>query len=97
MRLSSKIYTKPVFKARESVQARTRGTDFPGASRRKRRLVTSGETWRPLPRRELSERDGYDVLIGTNTHIVLPTGWVQEEHNVKAVLAGLGETGSAEY
>ena len=52
---------------------------------------TSGETWRPLPRREFSVRDDYDVLVGTNTHIVLPTGWVQEEHNVKAVLAGPGE------
>ena len=49
---------------------------------------TSDETWRPLPRREFSVRDDYDVLIGTNTHIVLPTGWVQEEHNVKAVLDG---------
>jgi len=55
---------------------------------------TSGETWRPLPRREFSVRDDYDVLIGTNTHIVLPTGWVQEEHNVKTVLAGPGEVES---
>ena len=52
---------------------------------------TSGETWRPLPRREFSVRDDYDALLGTNTHIVLPTGWVQEEHNVKAVLSGAGE------
>ncbi|MGM0632507.1 MAG: DUF6607 family protein [Pseudomonadota bacterium] len=51
----------------------------------------SGETWRPLPRREFSVRDDYDALIGTNTHIVLPTGWVHEQHNVKAVLAGPGE------
>src|SRR6056297_1429777 len=55
---------------------------------------TSGETWRPLPRREFSVRDDYDVLVGTNTHIVLPTGWVQEEHNVKTVLAGPGEVES---
>jgi len=52
---------------------------------------TSGETWRPLPRREFSVRDDYDALVGTNTHIVLPTGWVQEEHNVKASLSGTGE------
>ena len=52
---------------------------------------TSEKTWRPLPRREFSIRDDYDVLVGTNTHIVLPTGWVQEEHNVKAVLAEPGE------
>jgi len=47
---------------------------------------SSEETWRPLPRREFSVRDDYDVMIGSNTHIVLPTGWVQEEQNVKAVL-----------
>jgi len=52
---------------------------------------TSEETWRPLPRREFSVREDYDALVGTNTHIVLPTGWVQEEHNVKAVLGGPGE------
>jgi len=55
---------------------------------------TSDQTWRPLPRREFSVRDDYDVLIGSNTHIVLPTGWVQEEHNVKARLAGPGKVRS---
>ena len=52
---------------------------------------SSEETWRPLPRREFSVRDDYDVMIGSNTHIVLPTGWVQEEHNVKAVLDAAGK------
>jgi hypothetical protein len=56
-----------------------------------RSIWRSGETWRPLPRREFSVRDDYDVLIATNDHIILPTGWVQEEHNVKAVLAGPGD------
>ena len=56
-----------------------------------RSVWRSGETWRPLPRREFSVRDDYDVLIATNDHMILPTGWVQEEHNVKAVLAGPGE------
>lgn len=46
----------------------------------------SGETWRPLPRREWSVRDDYQVLAGTNRHSVLPTGWVQEENNLKLVL-----------
>jgi len=55
---------------------------------------SSEKTWRPLPRREFSVRDDYDVLIGTNTHIVLPTGWVQEEHNVKAVLEEPGVVAS---
>ncbi len=47
---------------------------------------TSAETWRPVPRRESSVRDDYDVLIGTNRHTITPTGWVQEEENLKTVL-----------
>jgi hypothetical protein len=46
----------------------------------------SGETYRPLPRREWSVRQDYQVLEGTNRHTILPTGWVQEENNLKAVL-----------
>lgn len=49
-----------------------------------------GETWRPLPRREYSVRDDYDALVGTNRHTVLPTGWVQEQRNLKVVLDGPG-------
>jgi hypothetical protein len=45
----------------------------------------SGETWRPLPRREWSVRDDYETLIGTNRHTIQPTGWIQEENNLKAV------------
>ena len=48
----------------------------------------SDETWRPLPRREFSVRNDYDVLIGTNRHTINPTGWVQEEENLKVVLNG---------
>ena len=46
----------------------------------------SGDTWRPLPRREWSVRKDYQVLIGTNRHTITSTGWVQEENNLKAVL-----------
>jgi hypothetical protein len=46
----------------------------------------SGETWRPLPRREWSIRKDYDVLIGSNRHTVTATGWVQEENNLKTRL-----------
>jgi len=46
----------------------------------------SGETWRPLPRREWSVRDDYQVLVGTNRHTIEPTGWLQEENNLKTVL-----------
>lgn len=46
----------------------------------------SADTWRPLPRRERSVRDDYQVLIGTNRHTIAATGWIQEENNLKAVL-----------
>jgi hypothetical protein len=46
----------------------------------------SGETWRPLPRREWSVRDDYQALIGTNRLTIHPTSWTQEEDNLKAVL-----------
>ena len=46
----------------------------------------SAPTWRPLPRREFSVRKDYQVLIGTNRHTITPTGWVQEEDNLKVVL-----------
>jgi hypothetical protein len=44
---------------------------------------TSGETWRPLPRREHTTRSDYDVLTGVNRHIITPGGWVHEQDNVK--------------
>ncbi len=46
----------------------------------------SGDTWRPLPRREWSVRKDYQVLLGTNRHTIDAMGWVQEENNLKAVL-----------
>ncbi|HEY4369398.1 MAG TPA: DUF6607 family protein [Steroidobacteraceae bacterium] len=46
----------------------------------------SRDTWRPLPRREWSVRDDYQLLLGTNRHTVGASGWVQEENNLKAVL-----------
>ncbi len=48
------------------------------------------ETWRPLPRREFSVRKDYDVLVGTNRHTITPTGWIQEEENLKVVLDDRG-------
>ncbi len=50
----------------------------------------SADGWRPLPRREFSVRDDYQVLIGSNRHIILPTGWVHEQHNNKVVLDAQG-------
>jgi hypothetical protein len=47
-------------------------------------------TWRPLPRREFSVRSDYQVLIGTNQHTITPTGWVQQEENLKVALDAEG-------
>lgn len=44
----------------------------------------SGNTLRPLPRREYTFRNDYQQLIATNRHTILPTGWVQEENNLKS-------------
>ena len=46
----------------------------------------SEETWRPLPRREFSIRDDYDVMVGNNIQTITPTGWVHEQNNKKVVL-----------
>jgi hypothetical protein len=50
----------------------------------------SSTTWRPLPRREFSVRKDYQVLVGTNRHTITPTGWVQQEENLKVVLDARG-------
>jgi hypothetical protein len=52
---------------------------------------TSGRTARPLPRRESSVRSDYQILEGTNRHVLTPTGWVQEEDNLKLVLDEQGQ------
>ncbi len=49
----------------------------------------SGDTARPLPRREWSVRKDYELLRGTNRHTVTATGWIQEENNLKDA-AGAG-------
>jgi hypothetical protein len=51
----------------------------------------SDETWRPLPRREWSVRNDYQVLLGTNRHTITPTGWTQEENNLKMALDETGK------
>jgi hypothetical protein len=55
----------------------------------------SGDTQRPLPRREWSVRDDYQTLIGTNRHTIDSTGWIQEENNLKAVLTAAREIDAA--
>jgi hypothetical protein len=36
-------------------------------------------------------RDDYQLLEGTNRHVILPTGWVQEEENLKRRLTAEAE------
>lgn len=50
-----------------------------------RSVWTSTETWRPLPRREYTKRDDYDVLIGINTITIDSTGWTHGQDNLKWV------------
>jgi hypothetical protein len=45
----------------------------------------SQTTNRPLPRRESSVRDDYDLLEGFNRHTISQYGWTQEEENWKKV------------
>ncbi len=51
----------------------------------------SDKTNRPLPRREYSVRDDYQVLSGYNRHTINRFGWVQEEENWKQQINSDGE------
>ena len=61
----------------------------------------SNETSRPLPRREASVRDDYDILKGINTITITPNGWTHEQSNKKFHIAKniiiAKETGLARY
>jgi len=46
---------------------------------------TSDLTWRPLPRREYTQRSDYNVLMAVNRHTIVPGGWTHEQDNTKAV------------
>lgn len=49
---------------------------------------TAPRTWRPLPRRDATTRDDYDVVNAINRHAITPDGWVHEQDNEKLVLQG---------
>lgn len=46
---------------------------------------TSERTWRPLPRREYSTRNDYQLLNVENRHTITPQGWTHEQDNTKVV------------
>jgi hypothetical protein len=56
---------------------------------------TGSATRRPLPRREHTVRSDYQALEGVNRHVILPTGWVHEQDNLKLVLDRAGRPDSA--
>jgi len=51
---------------------------------------TSDLSWRPLPRREYSQRSDYNVLMAVNRHTIVPGGWTHEQDNTKAMRDGDG-------
>ena len=44
---------------------------------------TSGESWRPLARRDAVRNPVYDRYRGVNRHALTPKGWVHEQDNAK--------------
>jgi hypothetical protein len=44
---------------------------------------TSGPTWRPLARRDAVRNPVYDRYLGTNRHVLTPSGWVHIQDNIK--------------
>ena len=48
--------------------------------------------WRPLPRRDATTRDDYDVVNAINRHAITPFGWVHEQDNSKVMLSGEPQT-----
>ncbi|MDF1738933.1 MAG: hypothetical protein P1U86_07225 [Verrucomicrobiales bacterium] len=48
-------------------------------------------TARPLPRREYTKRDDYEILLGVNRHAITPAGWVHGQDNLKKVISESGE------
>jgi hypothetical protein len=55
---------------------------------------TSERAWRPLPRREHTVRQDYDVMEGVHRIVLTPTGWLHEQNNWKRVADELGAGGT---
>ena len=65
---------------------------------------TSDLDWRPLPRREYTQRSDYNALSVVNRHSITPNGWTHEQDNTKVVRQGqatrelvVRETGFNDY
>ncbi|GIR92939.1 MAG: hypothetical protein CM15mP93_11260 [Thiotrichaceae bacterium] len=73
-------WSQTVFQVDDTPRYESYGTwvHSDGASR-----WVSKSTPRPLPRREFSVRNDYDILLGLNKILVMPWGWVMEEMNEK--------------
>ncbi len=56
----------------------------------------SHSSWRPLPRRDSTTRDDYDVVVAVNRHVITPTGWVHEQDNAKLALNSMDTKGDRE-
>ena len=52
---------------------------------------TSDRTWRPLPRREYTKRNDYQLINGENRHTITPQGWAHEQDNTKVVRTESGK------
>lgn len=46
---------------------------------------TSDLSWRPLPRREYTQRSDYNALSVVNRHTLTPNGWTHEQFNTKVL------------
>ena len=46
---------------------------------------TSDRSWRPLPRREYTTREDYQLINGENRHTIAPQGWAHEQDNTKVI------------
>ncbi|MEM7646421.1 MAG: DUF6607 family protein [Pseudomonadota bacterium] len=46
------------------------------------------EAWNPLPRREFSTRNDYNVLKRRNRHQIFPDRWIHEQDNEKIIAKG---------
>ena len=46
---------------------------------------TSDLSWRPLPRREYTQRSDYNAVSAVNRHTITPNGWTHEQFNTKVL------------